>query len=214
MESDAEFEIQLLRNQLRRAWIAASVVTGLVAVMLAWNFAQGRAAGHRAAHLEQVSAGVERLSDIAETQERRLDPLERHLASFGVLEDRVDRLGGAADRGAVTSLRAGLDAIHARLDHSDSLLTRLGEELGSARADWLGASAGSLAVLRQEVHDRLTALGREMGVQRTELQALDLRMETLVEQRRRAHRTTWVRDGLTLLSSGIILTHVMDRDRH
>jgi chromosome segregation ATPase len=215
MDPATEFEIGMLRRQLRLQRIVTAVVVSAVVVgTVAWGLVTNSSGGRRSHDLRRLTTSVDSLARVAATQRTRLHPLEQEVETFGTAGDRIRaELRGKADRLTVQIMLVRLAAIDAKLAHQDSTLAdiradvrnelaRRTHELATARHD-------SLTALRHRFDTRIDALAGTTRATQERVLALDTRLAALQMARQRDRPRTAVRDATTLVSLGLVTGHLI-----
>lgn len=209
--SDNEFEVMLLKRQMRRQVTLTAVLASVAVAALAWGFMLAGAAARRTAQLRHVSAVVDSLDRVTTAQRQRISPIEDRVQSFGTLESRLSyALASKASRTEVEGLQDRLDAIGRRLAQTDSSLTLLGVDM-SRHADQLAAAQiDSLGSLRRSLGVRLAALADTTRRNQATIRALDAHVGAI--DLSRDHERTWTaaRDVGTATALAMITAHVVD----
>ncbi len=206
MEPDLQFEFRWIERRFASLW-AVAVLLGLVAVAsLAWSLGVGRAARRSESEVHGVRAMVDSLEQVARGDTARFEPLEERLATVGELRHQI-RL--KADRSTMAAIQTRLEGISDQLGRTDSLLGSLrGDEARIARGLAL-ATDDSVAALRRMISWQAARQDSADLQQHSRLEALDLRVGALDDARKRSGRGTALRDGITLVNTGMIVAHII-----
>jgi hypothetical protein len=208
VQPDFQFEFRLVEKRFARLWGVAIALGLLLVASLAWSLGLSRTARRNGSGLSGVHALVDSLALTTRADTARYEPLEERLTSFSDLEHRIST---KADRSTMAAIQTRLDAIGAQLDLTDSLLATLEtHEARDAGTRTLAlATQDSIAAERRDVLARFARMDSTDLNQQSRLEALDIRIGALDDARKRSGRGTALRDGVTLVNTGMIVAHIL-----
>lgn len=206
-ERDLQFEIRLLERRLASLTVVAVVAGVLAFGGLAWAFGLQRQEGRGHTRLDSMSATVDSLGRAARADTARLAPVEEGLASLDALGRT---LRTKADRRDMAAVSGQLNDLWGRLARNDSLITVLEKDLGARARELSVAENDSLDAVRRQLSAELDSMRTIHERQGQRLAALDTRIEALAESQQRSGRWRAANGAITVLNSGMILSHILD----